>query len=759
MPEMNPFLSVFIISIIITITLEECRCCPDNHKEALLEFKSLLLGNTTSTSHKYLAGFETWNSTTNCCKWDIIVCDDASQHVTEFSISRVISMYLDLVVSSDVLTPLFRIQTLTHFDVSSNGIQGEFPAVGISNLTNLVTLDMSENNFNGTIPLSFLPSKHLEFLSLSYNSIQGKLGTNFFLLSNLSSLQLQENFFHGDIPSEIGNLTRLQHLNLRNNEFSGSIPSSLFSLRELTWLELISNSLSMEIPAEMSNLSSIQHLLLSGNNLSGKIPSSIQKLGQLVSLDLEDNFLVGEIPTWLFDWRNLTQLKLGGNELFLKNASIGPKSKLFRLSLRSCNISGNIPTWLSNQTELYELDLSDNGFTGTFPEQLIEINPSLRSLFLSDNKLSGTIPPLLFNSSCIQNLDLSRNNFSGYLPDNMGELGCLRTLMLSSNDFSGPIPKSLSLTSLFTLDLSKNRFSGSEFPKFESLYTLDLSFNNFSGEIPRNFSDQLIVLVLSQNHFSGNLPRKLASLVNLKCLDLHDNNLTGKVPSFLAQIPSLQILNLRNNSFEGLIPENISNLTLIQILDLSHNKLSGNIPANVGKLHGMIGYHQDLSYKAISYLGRSTSEVQISYPDLEVIWKALKRNLPNQNLGEIPQTLGKLLQLSNLELRNNNLTGRIPSGPQMDRFNNPESYANNSGLCGMQIQVSCDKETHGKKPEENGDEENVETWWFSWMMAGIGFPSGLISTVLVMYIIGFFNLAPKRHKRRYYMRRGGVVSL
>jgi hypothetical protein len=48
-------------------------------------------------------------------------------------------------------------------------------------------------------------------------------------------------------------------------------------------------------------------------------------------------------------------------------------------------------------------------------------------------------------------------------------------------------------------------------------------------------------------------------------------------------------------------------------------------------------------------------------------------------------------------MSNNKLTGKIPVVRQMDIIKNPNYYANNttkSGLCGMQIQVSCPEECH-----------------------------------------------------------------
>ncbi|XP_058006802.1 SAC3 family protein A [Hevea brasiliensis] len=80
----------------------------------------------------------------------------------------------------------------------------------------------------------------------------------------------------------------------------------------------------------------------------------------------------------------------------------------------------------------------------------------------------------------------------------------------------------------------------------------------------------------------------------------------------------------------------------------------------------------------------------------------------------------------------------------MDWLNDPNSYANNIGLCGMQFEVSC-----GKLPSEpklkDGKLKKSKSWetWFSWEMAVIGYPSSFLSTVFVMYVIGYFNIIPQ----------------
>ncbi|CAI0458546.1 unnamed protein product [Linum tenue] len=99
------------------------------------------------------------------------------------------------------------------------------------------------------------------------------------------------------------------------------------------------------------------------------------------------------------------------------------------------------------------------------------------------------------------------------------------------------------------------------------------------------------------------------------------------------------LLDLSNNQLSGEIPNSLGNLRSLKVLNLSHNSLSGPIPASFGNIKELESL--DLSHNNLS--------------------------------GDIP-------------LSDNNLSGRIPTGSQMDRMNNPDSYANNDArLCGMQI--------------------------------------------------------------------------
>ncbi|KAF9600048.1 hypothetical protein IFM89_002521 [Coptis chinensis] len=311
--------------------------------------KKLINGtNSNSSLETVFGGIESWNSSLDCCQWDLVTCNprSPSRNVVALDLyAFVTSLAPEVVVNSAVLAPLFRITTLTKLDISYNSIQSELPTNGIANFTKLLHLDLRENSFKGSIPTQLFHLQRLQYPNISSNMFNGILSQEVGALRNLRVLNLAENFLYGEIPMEIGNLTQLRQLSLRQNRFSGRLSNSLLHLTELQVLDLRNNSPSMEIPTNTRTLSNI---------------SNIAALGVL---NLRGNNLT---------WNN--------------NANVAPKCMLSQLSLRSCRVARPIPKWLSTQKIFDFFDLSENELDGNFPEWLAEQN--IGTIILSDNKLT-----------------------------------------------------------------------------------------------------------------------------------------------------------------------------------------------------------------------------------------------------------------------------------------------------------------------------------------------------------------------------------
>ncbi|OMP04287.1 receptor-like protein 12-like protein [Corchorus olitorius] len=96
------------------------------------------------------------------------------------------------------------------------------------------------------------------------------------IFTMLTTIDLSNNKFQGEIPLVIGELSSLKGLNLSHNNLSGRIPSSMGDLVSLEWLDLSSNKLVGTIPERLVDVTSLSFLNLSENHLHGQIPQGKQ---------------------------------------------------------------------------------------------------------------------------------------------------------------------------------------------------------------------------------------------------------------------------------------------------------------------------------------------------------------------------------------------------------------------------------------------------------------------------------------------------
>ncbi|XP_006349945.1 receptor-like protein 12 [Solanum tuberosum] len=90
------------------------------------------------------------------------------------------------------------------------------------------------------------------------------------------TIDLSNNKFEGHLPSIMGDLIALRVLNISHNGLEGHMPPSLGRLCSVESLDLSSNHLVGEIPAQFASLTSLEVLNLSYNHLEGCIPQGNQ---------------------------------------------------------------------------------------------------------------------------------------------------------------------------------------------------------------------------------------------------------------------------------------------------------------------------------------------------------------------------------------------------------------------------------------------------------------------------------------------------
>nr|WP_299384833.1 immunoglobulin domain-containing protein [Allomuricauda sp.] len=247
-------------------------------------------------------------------------------------------------------------------------------------------------------------------------------------------VQIPSNNVVGTIPQSISDLTNLQTLHLYSNSVSGTIPTSLGSLTSLTQLWLYNNQLSGSIPTELGQLTSMLSMYLYGNQLLGSIPTALGNMTSLTDIRLNNNQLTGNVPTELSQLSNVTRMYLQDNNLTgTIPTSLGNLSNMVDLRISGNQLDGSIPTQFGQLSNLFTLDLSSNMLTGTIPTELGQLT-NLDALYLDDNQLTGPIPTELGQASSLRQVYLQNNALSGSFAITMSQLTNLQRLYVYQNN-------------------------------------------------------------------------------------------------------------------------------------------------------------------------------------------------------------------------------------------------------------------------------------------------------------------------------------
>eukprot|EP00977_Amphora_coffeiformis_P030219 scaffold45543_cov183-Amphora_coffeaeformis.AAC.2 len=146
-------------------------------------------------------------------------------------------------MTGDLPENLGDLEWLTHLDLSQNKFTGPIPD-SINSCTNLIYLYLGDNDFDGVFPdLAYLGN--LEELSMRNMGLTGPIPNyvgNF--LTNLVFLDLRDNQLNSAIPSSMENLEGMQYLLLSGNAFTGAVPNGLWYMQRLKVLGLDHNNFS-----------------------------------------------------------------------------------------------------------------------------------------------------------------------------------------------------------------------------------------------------------------------------------------------------------------------------------------------------------------------------------------------------------------------------------------------------------------------------------------------------------------------------------
>ncbi|XP_028957126.2 receptor-like protein 7 [Malus domestica] len=296
------------------------------------------------------------------------------------------------------------------------------------------------------------------------------------------------------------------------------------------------------------------------------------------------------------------------------------------------------------------------------------------NLDLSSEEITGGLDnsSSLFSLKSIENLNLAYNFFNHtQIPSEFKQLTGLSNLNLSNAGFAGQVPIEIShLKRLVTFDLSTFYFPGTPSLNLENP-KLDVLLRNFSELVELyldgvNISAQgtewcqaissslpnLRVLSLSTCNLSGPIHISLLKLKSLSVIRIDSNNLSTQVPEFFSNFPNLASLQIMNSGLYGAFPKNIFQVPTLQTIDLSGNpQLQGSLPEfpKNGSLRSLV-------LNGANFLGQMLPN---SIGNLKLLSNI---DIGNCNFtGSIPKSMEDLTQLVYLDLSMNKFNGSVPS--------------------------------------------------------------------------------------------------
>ncbi|KAE8732834.1 hypothetical protein F3Y22_tig00001713pilonHSYRG00025 [Hibiscus syriacus] len=149
-------------------------------------------------------------------------------------------------------------------DLSRNGLSGDIPDC-IDNITSWT--DSSYGGYLQTaswnaidITPHIYSARYVSYskgIDVSSNKLSGQIPIQMTQLTEILWLNMSNNLLIGQIPSSLGNLRGVESLDLSHNLLIGQIPSSMGNLRVVESLDLSHNNLSGWVPPELTELASL----------------------------------------------------------------------------------------------------------------------------------------------------------------------------------------------------------------------------------------------------------------------------------------------------------------------------------------------------------------------------------------------------------------------------------------------------------------------------------------------------------------------
>ncbi|KAF9665353.1 hypothetical protein SADUNF_Sadunf16G0113900 [Salix dunnii] len=269
--------------------------------------------------------------------------------------------------------------------------------------------------------------------------------------------------------------------------------------------------------------------------------------------------------------------------------------------------------------------------------------------------------------------------------------GRVTQIQVQNMGLKGSLPQNFNqLSKLYNIGLQRNNFTG-KLPTFKGLSELEFAFldyNNFDT-IPSDFFvglSSIRVLALDGNPLNEStgwsLPSELADSVQLTNLSASSSNLAGSLPDFLGSMQSLSNLRLSYNRLYGEIPASFGKSLMSTLL--LNNQEGGGMSGPIDVIASMTSLSQ-LWLHGNSFSGKIPENIG----DLSLL-RDLNLN-GNKLAGLVPQSLADM-QLDNLDLNNNQLMGPVPNfkAGKVSYESNPFCQSEPGAECAPEVNALLD---------------------------------------------------------------------
>lgn len=516
----------------------------------------------------------------------------------------------------------------------------------VDGVQRVTELKLSSNNMVGSLPdnistdENFVGLNKLQILTLSSNKLTGKIPDDFLSrFKMLTSVNLSNNDLTGDVPLAIFELTQLKGIYLHENRLS----SFNGDWRKLENAEIIYVNENAFTTIDLSNLPPKCALFsLANNNISDityNFPTD--KHSNFLWLDLTGNKLSKSNFTTLTSRFPNTYISGIKQRNALQKPNGTPSVSEDLLVFEVENVASDNYVWNSNYNGRYYSDMKT-----TEPKLSVESAQDYMKCYAQYK-----INPKVSYSYLLKHFDIVPLTKAYIRPNFIDSMALVNIYTITngkdwknnSNWLTGPVVTwhgiELDNTgNISSIDLSNNGLAGSLnsnysvgfLHPFGKVKKFNISNNKITGEVPASLIKlftSLEELKINNNTLSGAIPNEVTQLTNLKIIDASYCNIT-EMPSNLSQLSNLEQVKLASNAITA-FPQSLLSLATLKELNLSKNKIAtiGQLPSAIASNKISINLDYNLlthtEYQKLAAKVRAPSQLNCERQILPIIEQAV----------------------------------------------------------------------------------------------------------------------------------------